>query len=185
MPDDSQKPPQPQPPQPPQRADSPTHPLWVASLSDPAWDRTSPSWATAAERYANTRALVDLIALPLVPNAVPRLYRLRPLSIQVRALVLSQSSLGAQRLAALRFALESVIDSTISMNGPDSGTPTPFAQYPGVTHWQVHDDALQAEADTVGALVLDEIADVVLHRLDLPPRRFFPFPLPLPSAMWR
>jgi hypothetical protein len=47
---------------------------------------------------------------------------------------------------------------------------------------QITAAAVDAQTETHGGLWIDEIGEVVLHRTDLPPRRYLPFPLPLPST---
>lgn len=170
---------------PAKRHDNPARDLLVASLTDPAFDHAHPTWREASARYGETRAVADLAALPVIPGQLPTLWRVRPLSIAARASVLGTSSVAVQRLFALRFGLVERLDgAAVQANGnPVGGTTTALATVDGAAIAQTRDEAIQAAADEWGGVWLDEIADVILHRMDLPPRRYFPFPLPLPSAL--
>jgi hypothetical protein len=169
----------------PKRHDNPSRDLWVASLLDPAFDHEHKTWKEARDRYSETRSTADLAALPLLPNQRPTLWKLRALSIAARSLVLGASTISGQRLNALRLALVERADgATVQLDGTITGaTPTTLACIEGAALPQVKDEALQSAADEWGGVWLDELGDVVLHRMDLPPKRYIPFPLPLPSAL--
>lgn len=164
--------------------DHPAAPIWVASLTDAAWDRSHAKWPELSAAYADSRSQADLEALPVSVGMTPTLFRVRALPVLTRALVLSHSTLAAQRLSALRFGLADKAVALFSGAMP-TGEITPLRLVEGATTATVHEDELQSIANLYGGVVLDEIADVILHRLDLPPARFLPFPLPVPSAMWR
>jgi len=170
---------------PAKRHDNPARDLLVASLTDPAFDHAHATWREASARYGETRAFADLAALPLLPNQRPTLWKVRPLSIAARAIVLGASTAASQRLNALRLGLVERLDGAlVQLDGAVTGaTPTALPCIEGAALPQVKDEALQAAADEWGGVWLDELADVILHRMDLPPRRYIPFPLPLPSAL--
>lgn len=170
---------------PAKRHDNPARDLLVASLTDPAFDRAQPTWREASARYGETRAVADLAALPLLPNQRPTLWKVRPLSIAARAIVLGATTVASQRLNALRLGLVERLDGALAQfDGTVTGaTPTALQTIEGAALPQVKDEAIQAAADEWGGVWLDELADVILHRMDLPPRRYIPFPLPLPSVL--
>lgn len=164
--------------------DNPAKDTWVASLLDAAFDRQHPDWPDLRDRYAQTRAVADLARLPTVPELAPALWRLRPLSAVARTAIYAQTSLAAQRLTALRFALVARVDGPRSY-GPDGvqGNETRFPLVKGAAVPQVEDAAIDAQAAELGGLWLDEIGEVVIHRTNAPRRVYLPFPLLLPSTV--
>lgn len=171
----------------PLRHDNPARDAFVASLLDPAFDRDAPGWAAARDRYAKTRAVVDLAALPVLPDQWPTLWRVRPLSSVARAAALSNSSVVLQRLSAVRFGVAARIDGPraydLSRGGVTECVEVALATTEGAQIPQITAAAVDAQTETHGGLWIDEIGEVILHRTDLPPRRYLPFPLPLPSAL--
>lgn len=170
----------------PLRHDNPARDAFVASLLDPALDRDHPTWPAARDRYARTRAVVDLAALPTLPDQWPTLWRLRPLTSVARAAALSNASIVLQRLSAVRFSVVARIDGPRTYE-PVKGTVSDCAEtmlplHEGAQIPQISGPAVDAQTETHGGLWIDEIGEVVLHRTDLPPRRYLPFPLPLPST---
>ena len=173
------------PPLPPKRNDHPARDLWVGSLLDPAFDRAHASWKETSARYSETRAAADLRAMPVILGQRPTLWRLRPLSITARQTVLTSTSYPMQRLLALRLGLVERVDGAeLSPEGAPVGVvPVVLKGIEGSVTPQLTDEAMQGEVDAWGGYWLDEIADVILARMDLSPRRYLPFPLPLPSAL--
>lgn len=169
----------------PLRNDNPARDTWIASLLDPAFDRDHLEWPARRDRYAATRAVADLAALPLVPELLPALWRVRALSAVARTGVYAQASLGAQRLTALRFALVARVDGprTYAPDGVVNCTERAFPRVKGAAVPQVEDAAIDAEMSELGGLWLDEIGEVVIHRTNAPRRVYLPFPLLLPSSV--
>lgn len=159
----------------PDGASPPTVPLEVVSLADPALDRAHLWWPELSARYARTRHPDDLIALPRLLGARPTRWTLRAVSVAARALILSAPTVAQQQLLALRFSLAAVSDETgarLLPVIPQSAPP------------QVADATIESEILAVwGGVVLDELGDVALHRLDLQPRSFVPFPRPPRSVL--
>jgi hypothetical protein len=171
----------------PLRHDNPARDTWVASLLDPALDRDHPAWPAARDRYARTRAIADLAALPTIPDQWPTLWRLRPLTSVARAAALSSTSTVLQRLSAVRFGVVARIEGPRSYD-PARGTVGDCAEVAlptadGAQVPQITAAAVDAQTETHGGLWIDEVGEIILHRTDLPPRRYLPFPLPLPSAL--
>lgn len=164
--------------------DNPSRDTWLASLLDPAFDRDHPDWPELRDRYAQTRAVADLARLPTVPEQHPVLWRVRALSAVARTAIYAQTSLAAQRLTALRFALAARVDGPRAY-GPDGvqGAEVRFALVRGAAVPQVEDAAVDAQASEFGGLWLDELGEVVIHRTNAPRRVYLPFPLLLPSTV--
>lgn len=171
----------------PLRHDNPARDAFLASLLDPAFDRAAPGWAALRDRYAKTRAVADLAALPTLPDQWPTLWRVRALGAVARAAALTNTSTVLQRLSAVRFGVVSRIDGPRTYD-PGNGvvvnaTESPLAVAEGAQLPQLATAAVDAQVETHGGLWVDEIGEAILHRTDLPPRRYLPFPCPLPSSL--
>lgn len=164
--------------------DNPARDTFVASLTDPAFDRAHASWRDLSRRYAETRAVADLAALPCRDGLVPTLWRIRALSVSARAGCYTSSIASLQRLQAVRFGLVARLDNARFIAGKVEATSERiFEPIKGISVAQVSDDDIQAQVESFGGVWVDEIGDIILHRADLPPSRFVRFPLPLSSAL--
>lgn len=170
---------------PPPQNDNPARDAYVASLADPAFDREHPDWLELRDRYVETRALADLARLPVKPGCHPTLWRIRPLTVAARATAYSTAAPSLQRLWAARLGLVARVD------GPrvyGDGAVSDCAEKRLDTHRgsnppQVKDEALDEAARQFGGDLLDELADVILHRANTSPKKLLPFPPPPPSAL--
>lgn len=171
----------------PKRYDNPARDAWVASVGDPAFDREHPEWIARRNRYADTRSVADLAALPVLPEQQPQLWRVRPLTTAGRATAYTSGASSLQRITALRLGLVARIDGPRTydtVSGTVGGAAeVPLAQLAGAALAQVTDAALDEAGAHLGGDGLDELADVILHRADASPRRMLPFPLPPRSAL--
>lgn len=167
-----------------QKHDNPARETFVASLLDPAWDRSHAAWPAARDAYIATRSLAALAAIPIAAGQAPVLWRIRALSVAARAACYGSSLASVQRLSALRHGLVARLDGPRFIDGRVEATrETIFDTIPGAPLPTVPDSVLQTQVDEWGGLWVDEIGDVIIHRADLPPSRFVRFPLPLPSAL--
>lgn len=171
----------------PKRFDNPARDAFVASVGDPAFDRSHKEWETLRNRYADTRSIADLAALPVLPEQWPQLWRVRPLTTAGRATAYTSGASSLQRITALRLGLVARIDGPRTyddVNGTVGGaTEVALAQLAGAALAQVTEAALDEAGAHLGGDGLDELADVILHRADVSPRRMLPFPLPPRSAL--
>ena len=90
---------------------NPSHPLWVASVSDPAIALTAPGTPEreAVQAYVKSRTLADLARVKLVEAQQPVLVQIRPLSAKLRAAALSFPSEPQRRLVAAQYAARRVM----------------------------------------------------------------------------
>ena len=162
--------------------DNPARETHVASLADPSFDHAHADWPKLRDAYARSRSLADLAKLPRLAEQPLTLWRLRPLSVAARSAVFASAAESMQRLSAVRLGVVARLDNATVEGGAVKGAETVLPAIEGGLP-QVQDPALQAEVDAWGGLWVDELGDVIIHRTNLPPRRFFAFPLPLPSAL--
>lgn len=171
----------------PKRYDNPARDAFIASVGDPAFDRSHPAWVNLRDRYIDTRSIADLAALPVLPEQWPQLWRVRPLTTGGRATAYTSATPSLQRITALRLGLVSRVDGPRTydaVNGTIGGaTEIALPQVPNAPLPQVTDAALDEASAQLGGDALDELADVILHRADGSPRRMLPFPLPPRSAL--
>lgn len=169
----------------PKRYDNPARDAFIASVGDPAFDRAHKDWPVLRDRYADTRSVADLAALPTLPEQWPTLFRVRALSVAARATCYAAPSVPAQRVNALRLGLVARVDGPRTYaDGAVAGcAETAFATVPGAALQQVAEEALDGVAALLGGDGLDELADAILHRADANPRRMLPFPLPPRSVL--
>lgn len=169
------------------RYDNPARDAYVASLGDPAFDRSNPAWPALRDRYIDTRSIADLAALPVLPEQWPTLWRVRPLTVAGRAMAYASTSPSLQRLNAVRLALVARVDGPRiydAAEGRVSGcTESEAPQMANVAVAQALESAVDAAHALLGGDGLDELGDVILHRASGNPRRMLPFPLPPPSAL--
>lgn len=171
-------------PSPPQN-DSPARDAYVATLADPAFDRAHGDWPALRDRYIQTRALADLARLPTLGGLWPVLWRIRPLSVAARATAHSSAAVSLQRLWAARLGLVARVDGArVYGDGAVSDCQEKrFDAYPGSSPPQVKDEVLDAQVQEFGGDWLDEVAEVILHRVNSSPRKLLPFPPPPASAL--
>lgn len=170
---------------PPPQNDNPGRDAYVASLLDPAFDREHADWPDLRDRYVETRALADLSRLPVKPGTWPSLFRIRPLTVAARATAHSSPAVSLQRLWAARLGVVSRVDGArVYGDGTVSDcNEKRFATHRGSNPPQVTDEELDALLREFGGDLLDELAEVILHRANTSPRKLLPFPQPPPSAL--
>lgn len=165
---------------PPLQNDSPARDAYVASLGDLAFDREHADWPALRDRYIQTRALADLARLPTQGGLWPVLWRIRPLTVAARATAHSSPAVSLQRLWAARLGLVARVDGArIYGDGAVSDCQEKrLDTHPGANPPQVKDEVLDAQVQEFGGDWLDEIAEVILHRVNASPRKLLPFPQP-------
>ncbi len=170
---------------PPPQNDSPARDAYVATLSDSAFNRDHDDWPALRDRYIQTRALADLARLPVLPGRWPTLWRIRPLTVAARATAHSSPAVSLQRLWAARLGLVARVDGPRTFGDGVIGDcqEKRLDTYPGSSPAQVKDEALDAQVQEFGGDWLDEVAEVILHRVNTSPRKLLPFPQPPASAL--
>lgn len=138
--------------------------LWVAQVTgrgDPAFDRTADGHHAALIRYAKTRAPAHLGAIPLFEGRTPRLYGVRVLTPEARAVVLDTSGAAARAVCAVRVGVAeirhpdgAVEKAPVEIRGGDLGSMATQA-------WT------RRLSDLGGGSLVDELGAVVLTRADL------------------
>lgn len=158
--------------------DNPARDTYVASYLDPAFDTSTPEGLAALDAYARTRALADLAKVPLVEHTRPVLWRVRALTAQERAIVVSNRTPPMADYDAVRYAvIERIEDAVVTPEGRvEGGRPTLLAR--DKASGLATAEALAAEMDVAGGAWIDEMGGVIRQRTDMHPRRLLPFRLP-------
>jgi hypothetical protein len=157
---------------------NPTHATYVASVLDPAFNTSTTEGRAALDVYASTRELADLAKIPLAGGDRPTLWKVKALTAEQRAIVLSNTFAGMRALDATRFAVIARLEgATVGANGIEGGKETAL-ETSGEKSPMLTEKALAAEVEIAGGAWVDEIGSVVIHRANLHPRRFRPFTLP-------
>ncbi len=133
----------------------------ITGRGDPAFDRKSDEYRPALIRYAKTRAPAHLDAIPLLDGRKPRLYGVRVLTPEARAVVADTPGASARALVAVRCGVAEI-------RHPDGGIEKAPVEIRG---GDLGSMATQAWTSRLGALgggsLLDELGAVVLTRADV------------------
>lgn len=138
--------------------------LYVAQITgrgDGAFDRTHANYRPALLRYARSRLPADLDAIPRIEGRHPRLYGVRVLSPEARAVVADTEGAASRALIAVRVGVADIRhpDNTreqapVEVRGGDLGSMA-TAEWP------------RTLARLGGGALLDELGAVVIARADV------------------
>jgi hypothetical protein len=134
------------------------HVAQTTGRGDPAFDRAHPDYLTALRAYARSRLPSDLAAIPLREGRSPRLFAVRVLSPEARAIVRDAQGDGSRALLAVRMGVASYADGPTTHSAPTESSSHLGAM--ASRDWCVTLSALG------GGMLLDELAAVVIHRAD-------------------
>lgn len=132
----------------------------ITGRGDAALDRKAEGLRAALIRYAKTRSAADLAALPLKLDAKPRLYGVRVLTPEARAVVADTDGMSARALVAVRLGVAEIRhpDGTVEKAPVESSSAVGSM---ASTEWTRRISALG------GGALLDELGAVVLTRADV------------------
>lgn len=155
---------------------NPSHPLWVASVSDPAIALTASGTPEreAVQAYVKSRTLADLARVKLLDGQQPVLVQIRPLSAKLRAAALSFPSEPQRRLVAAQYAARRVMLAWAFEGAEVTGSAEELT-----TEGEVLNDAgINRLMELVGGEGVEEIGSLALQRATVHPRALAPFVLP-------
>jgi hypothetical protein len=158
---------------------SPSQPLVVVSLNDPAFDRRSPRWPDACAEYLTARHPDQLAALPVVQGEAPARFMLAPLSVAALDWCRRAESPDVQRVRAFSCAVTLYTDADGHEHAPDKIVTTTEGFGEAVASWREH---VAAEH---GMAVVYELGAVALQRAEVHPRALDPFVWPRGVALAR
>lgn len=159
---------------------NPSHPLWVASVTDPAIALTtagSPE-RDALHAYVKSRTLADLARVAFAEGQQPALVQLRPLTAKLRAAALSFPSEAQRRLVAAQYAARRVMLAWSFEGGDVTGSAEDLA-FEGEA---LSDVGVAKLMEIVGGEGIEELGSLALQRATVHPRALAPFVLPSPSG---
>ena len=156
--------------------ENPSLPIFVAQLSDPALALSPPG---ALAKYKTSRSYADLAALG-ASGVV--LYKLRPLSAEQRASLMSIETPESKWLLAARLSVVSVVRENANVTadkvtGPEDPLPE-VTELPGggKPRWpQLSDEGVAQLVALGGGALLDELGELALERATVHPRSLAPF----------
>lgn len=132
----------------------------ITGRGDPAFNRKADGFRVALVRYAKTRSPKDLAAIPLLEGKKPRLYAVRVLTPEARAVVIDTPGMAARALTAVRVGVAeirhpdgTVEKAPVELRGGDLGSMA-------TQEWT------KTIAGHGGAALLDELGAVVMTRAD-------------------
>jgi hypothetical protein len=155
---------------------NPSHPLWVAPVSDPAVAVTKPGTLEreALQTYIKSRTIADLAKVAFAEAQQPVLVQIRPLSAKLRAAALSFPSEAQRRLVAAQYAARRVMTAW-SFEGADvTGSAEELATEGEV----LNEKGVDRLMELVGGEGIEEIGSLALQRATVHPRALAPFVLP-------
>jgi len=151
---------------------SPSGPVVVVSLNDPALDRASPKWPDACAEYLTARHPDQIDALPLVAGGVLSRFTLEPLSVAALDWCRRGDTPDIQRARAFLCSCHRVIDETGHEHVPSKITRTAEGFPEAAADWRI------TIAGEHGMAVVCELGDVALQRATVHPRALDPFVWP-------
>lgn len=159
---------------------NPSHPLWVASVSDPA---IAPTTVGTPEResllaYVKGRTLAELARVKLVDGQQPVLVQIRPLSAKLRAAALSFPNEPQRRLVAAQYAARRVMVAWAFEGADVTGSAEDLA----VEGEVLSEKGIDRLMELVGGEGVEEVGSLALQRATVHPRALAPFVLPSPSG---
>lgn len=137
--------------------------LLVAQLTgrgDAAFDRKADGFRAALVKYAKTRAPAHLDALPLLTGRKPRLYGVRVLTPEARAVVADTDGMSARALVAVRLGVTEI-------RHPDGVVEKAPVESSSTIGSMASTEWTKRLFDLGGGALLDELGAVVLTRADL------------------
>lgn len=162
---------------------NPSHPLWVASVGDPAIALTAAGTPEreALQAYVKGRTLADLARVKLADGQQPVLVQIRPLSAKLRAAALSFPNEPQRRLVAAQYAARRVM-TTWAFEGTATVDVTGSAEELAVEGEVLSEKGIDRLMELVGGEGVEEIGSLALQRATVHPRALAPFVLPSPSG---
>lgn len=159
---------------------NPSHPLWVASVSDPAIASTTVGTPEreALLAYVKGRTLADLAKVKLTEGQQPVLVQIRPLSAKLRAAALSFPNEPQRRLVAAQYAARRVMTAWAFEGADVTGSAEDLA----VEGEVLNEKGIDRLMELVGGEGVEEIGSLALQRATVHPRALAPFVLPSPSG---
>lgn len=161
------------------RIASPSDPLVVVSLNDPALDRTSPRWPDACAEYLTARHPSQIEALPLVAGGALSRFTLEPLSVAALDWCRRGDTPDIQRVRAFLCACHGYTDEEGHQHAPAKITRTADGFPEACAEWRT--DVSREH----GMAVVYELGDVALQRSTVHPRALDPFVWPRGVALAR
>lgn len=163
----------------PRKIVSPSDPLVVVSLNDPAFNRRSPQWPDALADYLASRH-PDLIgALPLLGAERPTRWTIEPLSPAALEWVRRTDDPSVQRTRAFLCSAHSYLDESDHEHRASKITEAAGGFNEASIEWR------NAVAREHGQAVIDELGDVAIQRAMVHPRALDPFVWPRGVALAR
>lgn len=155
---------------------NPSHPLWVASVSDPAIAHTAAGTPEreALQAYVKSRTLADLAKVKLCDGQQPVLVQIRPLSAKLRAAALSFPNEPQRRLVAAQYAARRVMVAWAFEGADVTGSAEELA----VEGEVLSEKGIDRLMELVGGEGIEEIGSLALQRATVHPRALSPFVLP-------
>jgi hypothetical protein len=158
---------------------SPSQPLVVVSLNDPAFDRRSPRWPDACAEYLTARHPDQIAALPVVQGEAPARFTLAPLSVAALDWCRRAESPDVQRVRAFSCAVTSYTDADGHEHKPEKIVTTSDGFGEAVASWREH---VAAEH---GMSAVYELGAVAIQRAEVHPKALDPFVWPRGVALAR
>ena len=163
----------------PSKIVSPSEPLVVVSVNDPALNRRSPAWPDALADYLGARHPAALAALPLLGVETPCRWTLNPLTPAALEWVRRTDDVSVQRSRAFLCTAHYYLDENDHEHAPAKISEAPGGFMEASIEWR---NAVQRDH---GQALIEELGDVAIQRAMVHPRALDPFVWPRGVALTR